>query len=303
MNHTRYRKRTEKDDVRSMKNETADFEKIENQTIVLPEPSKSPIIYWCRPDIPNIRPKNIKTEKSDEVFLECSKWPLSTEILCYNCCHKFEGVPIPIPEKFDKKRNIYICYGIFCSWQCSKSFSMYEMSDSRQGTRNMNISLLAQQMWLRYNKDNNVKTEGNYYTVPVTPADKRTSLKIFGGTKTIEEFRKGFFGIIPPEKAKSGNPFVKVNDRLYLPFVDVNIYNRKISGSIVPLNNTPLALHGNNMNMTQKITTSKVHQNANDFCEILNKAKKERLIIKRNRENENANTLLSSMGVTVKKKR
>ena len=156
---------------------------------------------------------------------------------------------------------------------------------------------------LRYNKDNNVKTEGNYYTVPVTPADKRTSLKIFGGTKTIEEFRKGFFGIIPPEKAKSGNPFVKVNDRLYLPFVDVNIYNRKISGSIVPLNNTPLALHGNNMNMTQKITTSKVHQNANDFCEILNKAKKERLIIKRNRENENANTLLSSMGVTVKKKR
>ena len=179
------------------------------------------------------------------------------------------------------------------------------MPVSRQGTRNMNISLLAQTMWLKYDKDNKLKNDNKYYTVPVKAADKRTALKMFGGTKTIEEFRKGFFGIIPPEKAAFEKPFVNVNDRLALPFVDVNTYNRKTSSSIVPLN-TPLSLHSNqvmSLNMTQKIITSKVHQNANDFCEILNKAKKERLIIKRHREDEDKNTLLSSMGVTVKKKR
>ena len=293
MNHVKYRKRTENDDIRSIKHEKADFER-EKNAVVLPNPIESPIIYWSRPDIVQENKNN-----KDDVILECCKWPLKTNILCYNCCHSFDGVPIPIPEKYDKKRNIYICYGIFCSWQCSKSYSIHEMPVAQQGNRNMNISLLAQKMWIKYNRDKNISQK--YYTVPVIPAEKRVALKMFGGTKTIEEFRKGFFGIIPPEKAVAGNPFINVNERLSLPFIDINVYNNKTSGSMVPLN-TPLPLHGSH-NMTQKITTSKVHQNANDFCEILNKAKKERLIIKRNRENDDNNTLLSSMGVTVKKKR
>jgi len=194
------------------------------------------------------------------------KWPTSTNLLCYNCCNPFEGVPVPIPTLYDDKRNIYFCHGNFCSWQCSKAYNINEMPKAGQGNRNMNIALLAKQMWSNY-RDKDPKDK-KIYSMPIIPAPRRSELKSFGGNKTIEEYRKGFFGIIPPEEAYESKPFINIKDRL-----------------------------------AKKIETSVVHKHANDFCERLNKAKNEKVIIKRQRKDESKNTLLSSMGVVVKRKK
>ena len=110
MNHIKYRERTQEDNLNSILNNKIKHVK-ENNTITIPEPIKEPLVYWARKDV--IKTNNLE---QDKLIIECLKWPLSTDLLCYNCCHKFDGVPVPIPTILDKKRNIYFCHGNFCSW-------------------------------------------------------------------------------------------------------------------------------------------------------------------------------------------
>ncbi len=288
MNHVKFRERTEKDNINSIKNIKITPER-KDKTIIIPEKPKESIIYWSR------KLERDAKEEPDKLIKECLKWPTSTSLLCYNCCNTFEGVPIPIPTLYDPKRNIYFCHGNFCSWQCSKAYNINEMPKAGQGSRNMNIAILAKQMWSNY-KDKNDKTR-NVYSMPIIPASRRSELKSFGGTKTIEEYRKGFFGIIPPEEAYESKPFISIKDRLALPFVDRNSSTEVINSNTTSVNDN------SSFSFTKKIETSAVHKHANEFCERLNKAKNEKVIIKRQRKDDSNNTLLSSMGVVVKRKK
>jgi len=262
MNHIKYRERTQEDNLNSILNNKIKHVK-ENNTITIPEPIKEPLVYWARKDV--IKTNNLE---QDKLIIECLKWPLSTDLLCYNCCHKFDGVPVPIPTILDKKRN--------------------------KGNRNMNIALLSRQMWSNYKDENNNKR--TVYSIPITPAGRRSELKVFGGNKTIEEYRKGFFGIIPPEDALECKPFLTIKNKLSLPFVDRNASTETVESSSVVNDNSSFSF-------TKKIQTSAVHQQANKFCERLNKAKNEKVLIKRERKEDNSNNLLSSMGVVIKRKK
>jgi len=295
MNHVKFRERTQQDNINSVLNLKTKFIK-DNDVTVVPEPLKEPIVYWSRKKY-KIDKKYIDKEiDKDKLILECLKWPLKTDILCFNCCHSFDGVPVPLPTIYDKKRKIYFCHGNFCSWQCSKAYNINEMPTAGQGNRNMNISLLSRQMWSNYKSE---KSTGNtVYSIPIDPAPRRSELKVFGGTKTIEEYRRGFYGIVPPEEAFECKPFMTIKNRLALPFIDKNATIEFSQTTLQGNDNSSFAFS------TTQIETSAIHQHANKFCERLNKAKNEKVLIKRERKEDNSkNTLLSSMGVVVKKKR
>lgn len=156
----------------------------------------------------------------------------------------------------------------------------------------MYIALLAHRTWVKYREEacKSLKTYAMYCIHPSLPKEV---LKDFGGNMTIEEYRKGFFGIIPPSEAKVGKPFVTFRQTLLLPFV-------KQDGNSGGETSNPTKP------VTQKIDTSMVHRYSNAFCEKLNKAKSgnnPNTIMKRKRESSSKNTLMSTMGVKIETKK
>lgn len=111
--------------------------------------------------------------------------------LCWHCCHKFDTLPIYLPEK--KQDNTYHVYGYFCSFNCALSYNV-DLNDYKVWERN---SLLVQ---LQFDLIKKCST--------IFPAPNKYLLKSFGGNMTIEEFRnkslcidKSYRFIIPPLKS------------------------------------------------------------------------------------------------------
>ena len=111
-----------------------------------------------------------------------------TNVSCWWCCHKFDTKPIGIPIKYYNDK--YHIFGCFCSISCAYSYNT-EMNDYKMWDR---LSLLKQMSSKIYK--NNFKLKS---------APPRQSLKKFGGSLTIEEFRsksmeseKTYRCIMPP---------------------------------------------------------------------------------------------------------
>jgi hypothetical protein len=97
-----------------------------------------------------------------------------TDIACWWCCHQFDTYPVGAPVKYDEKKDIFKVVGCFCSFNCAKSFSMYE---DRKRCISHNAFL--------YKK---IVGKLEY----VKPAPPRTVLQMFGGPISIEEYRSTF---------------------------------------------------------------------------------------------------------------
>jgi hypothetical protein len=127
--------------------------------------------------------RNSKTnvEKCLSQMDECNKtssWPKATTVHCWWCCHPFDNPPCAIPSEY--KNGTYNVYGIFCSPECAGA---YNFDDTRTST----------DVWERYTLLNmlyrNVYSD-KHYKIKLAPP--RQTLKIFGGTLTIKEFRANF---------------------------------------------------------------------------------------------------------------
>jgi len=81
-----------------------------------------------------------------------------------------------MPKKYDEMRRKFYTYGKFCSWSCMKAFAIDNYGVNLGGRIMGNIMCMRKQL----------------YGVlgPVRMAPKRYELDVFGGTMTIEEFRK-----------------------------------------------------------------------------------------------------------------
>ena len=101
-------------------------------------------------------------------------WPESTNIHCWWCCHKFEGIPCALPE-FYKKDKFYV-NGCFCSFNCTASYN-FSKNDDAMWERYSLLNLMYKKMY----KKNFVK---------INLAPPRETLKMFGGYLSIEEFRE-----------------------------------------------------------------------------------------------------------------
>jgi len=94
---------------------------------------------------------------------------------CWWCCHPFEGLELHLPYKYDSHRKKFDTMGCFCSWSCMKTYNM-TYNRVRASIISGNIVLMYKQMHDRI--------------APIKCAPNRYALKVFGGTLTIEEFRK-----------------------------------------------------------------------------------------------------------------
>lgn len=276
----------------------------------------TPTVYWDRPVAPD------DTIGDLDEYMKGVCWPMKTSVLCHQCCHSFDGIPVPLPQSYDRMRKIYHCRGNFCSWQCAKAYNMSHTINSGRGNRNMYIALLAYTTWVKYKKNasNKILDSSNssnkildssdlgsnyqkknmegYAMYHIDPSPPKELLICFGGKLSIEEYRKGFFGIIPPDEAIVGKPFLTTRQKLLLPFMDIT--QSSSSKALYAGEDLSELASGT---LTQKMETSVVHRHSNAFCDKLNRAKSHKTVVKRKRKSTTKNTLMSTMGVTVQTKK
>ena len=146
--------------------------------------------------------------------------PESTKVSCFWCCHQFEGRPCVIPIREEK--GIYEVYGNFCCPECSLAYILEERDDSH--VKWEKISLLHRIYGASVSPNG-----GRIY-----PAPARNTLEMFGGTLSIESYRKTI---------RDG----KVRIDIHLPPMisilatmdtkPIDFYETTIPKSFVPLNN------------------------------------------------------------------
>lgn len=117
-----------------------------------------------------------------------STWPAQTDLWCWYCCHPFQGAPLPLPIKYDDRRDVFHVMGTFCSWACMKAHNLESASYMK--------SVIANTITL-FHKRCTGQLRG------VRPAPPRVALRVFGGNMSIEEFRAASgkpveFAVLPP---------------------------------------------------------------------------------------------------------
>lgn len=93
-------------------------------------------------------------------------------MLCWWCCHSIEGQELHVPYKYNGKE--FFTFGHFCSWSCMKSYTI----QSTHPNKSEMCSLVAL-----------MKKKATGTIEPIVPAPNRFTLKAFGGSLSIEEFR------------------------------------------------------------------------------------------------------------------
>jgi len=110
-------------------------------------------------------------------FEEALPWPPANwrELRCWHCVHSCPSEPICLPNSYDRRRDVFHVFGLFCSLQCAKAY-LVEHSAFGSGDRALLLHQLA------------VRCFG-HVGGPVQPAPPRHRLSIFGGDLDIEAFR------------------------------------------------------------------------------------------------------------------
>lgn len=98
--------------------------------------------------------------------------PSKTDLYCWWCCNSFDTILKYTPINYNNKKEIFKVKGVFCSYSCSYAFTLKDKTI-------LDKSLLK----FMYKVITGKKFEN------IKPAPPKEILKVFGGSKTIEEFR------------------------------------------------------------------------------------------------------------------
>lgn len=109
---------------------------------------------------------------------EVLPWPPANakECVCWHCCHSMPADPICLPNSYDRRRDVFHVFGLFCALPCAKAYLM-EHAAFGSGDRTMLLHFMAMKHF-------------GHSGGPVLPAPPRHRLKIFGGDLDIEAFRR-----------------------------------------------------------------------------------------------------------------
>ena len=150
-----------------------------------------PCAYW-KGLIQRAHKHNGPTDTGYDKF----EWPTRSSLLCWQCCHHFDHVPVFLPVDIDLAKNVFYFMGNFCSWNCVKSYAL-RIYDHRKPSGASYISLLAFLTCHRPRHCFYSNQDKHPYTCPcidkfkgVALAPKKELLKSFGGSQTIHEYRK-----------------------------------------------------------------------------------------------------------------
>lgn len=134
----------------------------------------------------------IKRKTHDIMKIYNHGWPTHTSYACWYCCHKFNTTPVGIPQLL--VHTDFYCYGNFCSYNCAKRYLRPLTEDDMAMLQTPNdvfveddLGEKLQLLELLYHIETNTPLDE-----PLKPAPRRLTLTMFGGNKTIEEFRKNF---------------------------------------------------------------------------------------------------------------
>jgi hypothetical protein len=97
-------------------------------------------------------------------------------VVCWWCCHPYEGKTVHMPYKYDEKLKKFYTTGNFCSWGCCKAFALDRYGTNKGSIVSQNIALMR----LTMNPKSVIRT---------SKAPSRYLLQMFGGDMTIDEFR------------------------------------------------------------------------------------------------------------------
>ena len=117
-----------------------------------------------------------------------TRLPTSGGTMCWHCCHHPGETPIPMPLSYDSLTDSFRVTGTFCSFPCIKAYN-FGRNTYKKEVNSLNISLFAARYFGR--------------VVRIQTAPERDSLMEFGGTMTIEEFRKRC-GVLPGRRGVGG---------------------------------------------------------------------------------------------------
>lgn len=168
---------------------------------------------------------------------------------CWWCCHSCDGVPLQLPYKYDYRTDKFSTCGQFCSWSCMKTFTLDKYGVTRGGQMMCNIIIMRKKL---YNTVERIHASPN-----------RFSLKEFGGTLTIEEFRKG--GTVDTGVATGSVEFSTSHDIEFIKRVPIAnntklddiSYSRGVNEPLRLKRPKPLKRDENNLEKTLGITRKK----------------------------------------------
>lgn len=95
---------------------------------------------------------------------------MTSKPVCWWCCHSFGWDALHFPYSF--KSNVFHTTGYFCSWECMKAYAI----DKNRLEECEYITLMRKRM------------EGKLNSTKRAPS--KYSLQLFGGSLTIDEFRR-----------------------------------------------------------------------------------------------------------------
>ena len=134
---------------------------------------------------------------------ERSEWPSSSLFQCWWCAHTFENVPAFLPVDYDEATGAFLFSGNFCSWNCVKTYAL-QLEKNRHAAAPPACSYIGLLAFLTVIKpmkciSSDLHELGLCDCVAeyrgVGLAKSREVLKSFGGTVSIDDFRRGFHAI------------------------------------------------------------------------------------------------------------
>lgn len=101
----------------------------------------------------------------------------SQNTACFWCCHAFPWRSCVLPISYDAYEMMYACEGHFCSPECALAhlYADPNLSDVARWTRQALLGDMYRNL---------------YKTRDLIPAPPRTSLRMFGGPLSIDQFRE-----------------------------------------------------------------------------------------------------------------
>jgi hypothetical protein len=119
-------------------------------------------------------------------------WPAHSSYSCWYCCHPFNTTPIGIPQLLVNMK--FHCYGNFCSYNCAKRYLRPETEDDVAMLHTANDTFIdddlgekMQLLELLFHMETEAPLNHSIKAAP-----SRLTLSMFGGSKTIDEFRTNF---------------------------------------------------------------------------------------------------------------
>jgi hypothetical protein len=166
--------------------------------------------------------KNIFESNVNFYNTQQNDWVTETDIACWWCCHKFNYIPLGIPNYICKDK--FYLFGCFCSFNCMLAYNL-DINDSKIWDRQSYI----------YQMKNHIDPDNK---INIHPAPPRQVLQMFGGPLSIQEYRESFYLVnkeyryfLPPMISIVGLIEEDVKDNSY----SSNKYNRLIIKRRKPL--------------------------------------------------------------------